>query len=80
MNSFERLKATYNFQPIDRLFRRDFYIWPEALVKWQDQGMPIQVYMDKTSEDTIEPGEYPEELNELFGYDERSDYPIGMLG
>ena len=60
--------VTYNFQPVDRLFRKDFYIWPEALLKWQDQGMPIKVYMDKTGEDTIEPGEYPDDLNDLFGY------------
>ena len=49
-------------------------------MKWQDQGMPIKVYMDKTSEDTIEPGEYPDDLNDLFGYGERADFPIGMLG
>jgi hypothetical protein len=27
MNSAERLKATYNFQPVDHLYRREFYIW-----------------------------------------------------
>jgi uroporphyrinogen decarboxylase len=80
MESVERLKATYNFQPVDRLFRRDFYIWNEALLRWQGEGMPIKVFLDKTCEDTIEPGEYPDELNELFGYDERADFPVGMLG
>jgi len=80
MESVERLKATYDLQPVDRLFRRDFYIWNEALLRWQDEGMPIKVFLDKTCEDTIEPGEYPDELNELFGYDERADFPVGMLG
>ncbi len=80
MESVERLKATYNFQPVDRLFRRDFYIWNEALLRWQGEGMPIKILLDKTDEDTIEPGEYPDELNELFGYDERADFPVGMLG
>lgn len=80
MNSYERLHATYNFRPLDRLVRREFYIWNEALVRWQEEGMPIRVFMDKTDEDTIEPGEYPPELNELFGYDERADFPVGMLG
>jgi hypothetical protein len=80
MNSFERLKATYNFQPVDHLFRRDFYIWNEALIRWQGEGMPIKVFLNKSSEETIEPGEYPQELNKLFGYDERADFPIGMLG
>ncbi len=80
MNSFERLRATYNFQPIDHLFRREFYIWDEALLRWQSEGMPIKVLLDKSGQDTIEPGEYRQELNELFGYDQQADFPIGMLG
>ncbi len=62
MKSVDRLKATYNFQRVDRLFRRDFYIWNEALLRWQGEGMPIKVLLDKTDEDTIEPGEYPDEM------------------
>ncbi|MHC4713879.1 MAG: uroporphyrinogen decarboxylase family protein [Planctomycetota bacterium] len=41
MNSIERLRATYEFRPVDHLFRREFYIWDEALEKWQSEGMPV---------------------------------------
>ncbi len=40
MNSIERLRATYNFEPVDHLYRRDFYIWEEALERWKTEGMP----------------------------------------
>lgn len=40
MNSIERLRATYNFEPVDHLFRKDFYIWEEALERWKSEGMP----------------------------------------
>ncbi|NLC56697.1 MAG: hypothetical protein GX774_07675 [Armatimonadetes bacterium] len=40
MTSAERLRATYEFRPVDHLFRREFYIWEEALAKWREQGLP----------------------------------------
>ena len=40
MKSGERLRATYEFQPVDHLFRREFGIWPEAIEKWKAQGLP----------------------------------------
>jgi uroporphyrinogen decarboxylase len=36
----ERLRATYTFEPVDHLVRREFYIWPEALERWKGEGMP----------------------------------------
>lgn len=36
----ERLRATYEFTPIDRLHRAEFYIWDEALTRWQGEGLP----------------------------------------
>lgn len=80
MDSAERLKATYNFQKIDHLVRREFYIWNEALCRWQDEGMPINIGLKRSGDDAIEPGEYPQELVDLFGYDELADFPIRMLG
>lgn len=40
MNSGERMRATYAFQPVDRLFRREFYIWSEAIERWKAEGLP----------------------------------------
>ncbi len=40
MNAIERLRATYELRPVDRLVRREFYIWPEAIDRWQREGMP----------------------------------------
>ena len=40
MNSVERLRATYEMRPVDRLFRREFYIWEEAVARWRTEGMP----------------------------------------
>ncbi len=39
MNNVERLRATYEFRPVDHLFRREFYIWTEALDRWKSEGM-----------------------------------------
>ena len=36
----DRMRATYTFQPIDRLVRAEFYIWPEALERWKTEGLP----------------------------------------
>ena len=40
MNAGERLRATYEFRPLDHLVRREFSIWPEAIEKWKQQGLP----------------------------------------
>ena len=43
MNAIERLRATYELRPVDRLVRREFYIWPEAIERWKAEGMPQDV-------------------------------------
>ena len=40
MNAVERLRATYELQPVDRMVRMGFYIWPEAIERWGREGMP----------------------------------------
>ncbi len=40
MNAVERLRATYDFRPVDHLVRREFYIWQEAIERWKGEGMP----------------------------------------
>jgi uroporphyrinogen decarboxylase len=40
MNSPERMRATYEFKPVDHLFRREFYIWQEAIERWKGEGLP----------------------------------------
>jgi uroporphyrinogen decarboxylase len=34
------MRATYEFRPVDHLYRREFYIWDEAIAKWREQGLP----------------------------------------
>lgn len=75
MNSCERLKATYNFKPVDHLFRKEFSIWNETFLRWQNEGMPIAEFWGASSSNTI-----PEDVNKLFGYDKRADFPIRLLG
>jgi uroporphyrinogen decarboxylase len=43
MNAIERLRATYELGPVDRMVRREFYIWPEAIERWKGEGMPADV-------------------------------------
>ncbi|MFO7957833.1 MAG: uroporphyrinogen decarboxylase family protein [Candidatus Brocadiia bacterium] len=40
MNAGERMRATYHFQPVDHLVRREFYIWDEAIERWKREGLP----------------------------------------
>jgi uroporphyrinogen decarboxylase len=40
MNAGERLRATYEFKPVDHLVRREFYIWGEAIERWKKEGLP----------------------------------------
>lgn len=39
MTSAQRLRATYEFKPVDHLIRREFYIWDEAIERWKTEGM-----------------------------------------
>lgn len=43
MDVIERLRATYELRPVDRMVRREFYIWQEAIERWQREGMPADV-------------------------------------
>jgi len=36
----ERMRATYEFKPLDRLYRAEFYIWDEAIQRWKGEGLP----------------------------------------
>ena len=40
MTPGERMRATYEFKPVDHLVRREFYIWPEAIERWKAEGLP----------------------------------------
>ncbi len=40
MRSGERMKATYEFGPVDHLYRTEFSIWPEAIERWKGEGLP----------------------------------------
>ena len=40
MNAPERMRATYRFEAVDHVYRREFYIWQEAIEKWRDHGLP----------------------------------------
>jgi uroporphyrinogen decarboxylase len=40
MNPGGRLRATYEFKPVDHLVRREFYIWGEAIERWKGEGLP----------------------------------------
>ena len=40
MNAGERRRATYELEPVDHLVRREFYIWPEAIERWKQEGLP----------------------------------------
>lgn len=40
MLSGERIRATYELQPVDHLHRTEFYIWDDALRRWKEEGLP----------------------------------------
>lgn len=40
MTAGERLRATYEFRPVDHLYRTEFYIWQEAIDRWKSEGLP----------------------------------------
>lgn len=40
MTPGERMRATYEFRPVDRLYRTEFSIWPEAIERWKGEGLP----------------------------------------
>jgi len=35
-----RIRATYEFRPVDHLHRTEFYIWEEAIERWKGEGLP----------------------------------------
>jgi uroporphyrinogen decarboxylase len=34
------VRMTYEFERIPRLYRKEFYYWPEAIEAWKEQGLP----------------------------------------
>jgi hypothetical protein len=40
MSAGERMRATYDFRPVDHLYRTEFSIWPEAIERWKGEGLP----------------------------------------
>jgi uroporphyrinogen-III decarboxylase len=40
MTAGERMRATYEFRPVDHLYRTEFYIWEEAIARWKAEGLP----------------------------------------
>jgi hypothetical protein len=36
----DRVRATYDFQPHDHMWRTEFYIWGEAIERWKTEGLP----------------------------------------
>ncbi len=40
MTAGARMRATYDFAPMDHLHRQEFYIWSEALERWKGEGLP----------------------------------------
>ncbi|MCX7934183.1 MAG: hypothetical protein N3A66_02865 [Planctomycetota bacterium] len=59
-----KLRAIYSRQPGAPLYHREFYIWGEAIAKWQaEEGMPKDV-----------------PLEQLFGFDPPGNHGLGQLG
>jgi len=40
MRAGDRIRATYEFRPVDHLYRTEFYIWGEAIERWRGEGLP----------------------------------------
>jgi hypothetical protein len=40
MRPGDRMRAIYEFKPVDHLPRAEFYIWPEAIERWKQEGLP----------------------------------------
>jgi hypothetical protein len=40
MDDIQRLRATYEFKPLDRLIRTEFSIWEAAYERWRSEGLP----------------------------------------
>lgn len=51
MTSAERLRATYAFQPVDHLVRKEFYISPVTIERWRNEGM-LEGYTGNFSRET----------------------------
>ena len=72
MNAGERVRATYEFKPVDHLVRREFYIWPEAIERWKKEGLPPD-YEEKNVFNFDPPGAISVGLN--MGWCEPPFYP-----
>lgn len=74
----ERMRATYEFRPVDRLVRREFYIWQEALDRWESEGMP-KLFRWTKEKPSPSAGELTQE--EHFGFDAQTGkHGIWRLG
>jgi uroporphyrinogen decarboxylase len=72
------MRATYEFRPVDRLVRKEFGIWPEALERWEHEGMP-HVFRWTKEKPQPSPGELTQA--ELFGFDSSiGKHGVGRLG
>lgn len=40
MRAGDRMRATYDFLPVDHLHRAEFGIWPQTLERWRVEGLP----------------------------------------
>ena len=40
MNAGQRLRATYEFKPLDHLVRKEFHFWDETIAHWKREGLP----------------------------------------
>jgi len=40
MNAGQRLRATYEFKPLDHLVRKEFHFWDETIARWKREGLP----------------------------------------
>ena len=72
MNAGERMRATYQFKPVDHLVRREFYIWEEAIEKWKKEGLSPD-YEEKNLFNFDPPGMVGVKLN--MGWCEPPFYP-----
>ena len=40
MRPGDRVRAIYEFKPVDHLYREEFGIWPETIEQWRSEGLP----------------------------------------
>jgi hypothetical protein len=74
MDAIARFRATMERRPVDRLHRAEFYIWDEALDRWEKEGMPPVARSGRAPR----PGQVT--MAEHFGFDPGARVGIPMLG